>query len=191
MNDISQVLTEKQKMLTEQLYFPSDKTLQRDRARAKLACYQYNQTSPEQRKSAFKQLNQLFSSNNTAWIEANFYCDYGYNIQFGKQVFLNHGVTILDAARVHIGDHVMFGPNVVVSTATHPMDPEQRQKGLETAHPILIGNNVWIGMGAQILPGVTIGDNSVVGAGAVVTRSVPANTVVGGVPAKVIKVIGE
>ena len=178
-------------MLTSQLYFPSDKALQMDRARAKEACYEYNQSPPSQRKKAFKQLNQIFASNNTAWIEAPFYCDYGYNIRFGKQVFLNHGVTILDAAAVFIGDHVMFGPNVVVSTATHPMDPKERKKGYESAHPIEIGDNVWIGMGAQILPGVSIGHNSVVGAGAVVTRSVPDNCVVGGVPAKILKRINQ
>ncbi len=184
-----ELTTEKQKMLAGQLYFPSDKQLQQDRNLAKLACHRFNRDCLENRKQATRELISLFASNHFCWIEPNFYCDYGYNIRLGKQVYFNHNVTILDAAEVEFGDHVLVGPNVVISTATHPLDPELRKKGLESAHPIVIESNVWIGAGANILPGITIGENSVVAAGALVNRDVPANTVVAGVPARKVKTI--
>ena len=181
--------TEKQKMLMGQLYFPSDKQLQQDRNLAKLACQRFNRDCLENRKKATRELISLFASDHFCWIEPNFFCDYGYNIDLGKQVYFNHNVTILDAAKVEFGDHVLVGPNVVISTATHPLDPELRRRGMESAHSIVIRSNVWIGAGANILPGIPIGENAVVAAGALVNRDVPANTVVAGVPAKVIKTI--
>jgi maltose O-acetyltransferase len=134
-----------------------------------------------------KLLKGLLGSSHSFWIEAQFYCDYGYNIHLGKQFYANHGCVILDAAPVTIGDDVMLAPGVLISTATHPLNAAKRKKGIETAHAITIGNGVWIGMGAKILPGVTIGENAVIGAGAVVNKSVAANTVAAGVPAVYIK----
>jgi maltose O-acetyltransferase len=136
-----------------------------------------------------KLLKGLFGSTQSFWIEPQFYCDYGYNIHLGKQFYANHGCVILDGALVTIGDDVMLGPGVLISTATHPLNAEKRKKGIESAHSITIGNGVWIGMGAKILPGVTIGENAVIAAGAVVNKNVLANTVVGGVPATFIKQI--
>jgi maltose O-acetyltransferase len=188
MSDI-QGLTEKQKMLQALLYFPSDKILQQERAKAKKLCQQFNHHDIDDRKGARKILQELLGYKVSAWIEPSFYCDYGYNIKLGKNFYANHGLVILDTALVTFGDNVMCAPGVLISTATHPLDPLERQKGLETARPITIGNNVWIGMGVKILDGVTIGDNAVIAAGAVVNKDVAAQTLVGGVPAKLIRTI--
>ncbi|MFC3120131.1 sugar O-acetyltransferase [Agaribacter flavus] len=182
-----QTLTEKEKMLSGALYFPSDKTLQNERAQAKRICQRFNQHDLDDRKNSRKLIKSLFGETKGAWIEPDFYCDYGYNIFTGKNFYANHGVVILDAAPVIFGDDVMLAPGVLISTASHPLDPELRKKGLETAKPIHIGNNVWIGMGAKILDGVNIGDNAVVAAGAVVTKDVPPNTLVAGIPAEIKK----
>lgn len=180
-------LSEKQKMLQGLVYFPSDKTLQQERARAKKLCQQFNQHDIDDRKGSRKILQELFGYKVSAWIEPSFYCDYGYNIKLGKGFYANHGLIILDTAAVNIGDNVMCGPGVMMSTATHPLNAQDRQKGMETARPITIGNNVWIGMGAKILDGVTIADNAVIAAGAVVNKDVAANTLVAGVPAKFLR----
>lgn len=116
-----------------------------------------------------------------------FRCDYGCNIIIGDNFFANFNLTILDEALVTIGDNVFIGPNVSIYTACHPIDPEERNTGVEWAEPVTIGSSVWIGGGATVLPGVTIGDNSVIGAGAVVTHDIPAGVVVGGNPAKILK----
>ena len=180
-------LTEKQKMLQGLEYFPSDKSLQQDRANAKRLCQQFNQFDIDDRKGSRKIIKSLFGQCAGAWIEPNFYCDYGYNISTGKNFYANHGLVILDAAAVTFGDDVMLAPGVLISTSTHPLDPVKRNKGIEMAKPINIGHSVWIGMGAKILEGVDIGDNAVIAAGAVVNKDVPASTLVAGVPAKVIK----
>lgn len=116
-----------------------------------------------------------------------FRCDYGCNISIGEDFFANFNLTILDEARVTIGDNVFIGPNVSIYTACHPLDPDKRNTGVEWAEPVTIGNSVWIGGGATILPGVTVGDCAVIAAGAVVTRDVAPRTVVGGNSAKIIK----
>lgn len=120
-------------------------------------------------------------------IEPNFYCDYGFNISLGKNFYANHNLVILDANKVEFGDNVFIGPNCGFYTAGHPLDYVSRNKGLEYAKPIKIGNNVWIGGNVCVLPGVTIGDNVVIGAGSVVTKDIPANCLVAGNPGKIIK----
>ena len=184
-------LSEKQKMLGGEEYFPSNKELQLERGRAKDICHQFNQTSPNDRKASRSLIKDLLGQSANPWIEPSFYCDYGYNIRTGKNFYANHGLVILDAAPVTFGDDVMLGPGVLISTASHPLDSIKRQKGIETARPITIGNNVWVAMGAKILDGVTIGDNAVIAAGAVVNKNVQANTLVAGVPAKVIREITQ
>ncbi|KAK6459747.1 trimeric LpxA-like protein [Scheffersomyces xylosifermentans] len=121
------------------------------------------------------------------FIEPPFFVDYGFNVSVGKGFYGNFNITFLDCTLITIGDHVMVGPNVCFTTATHPTDPQQRLDHVEYAKPITVGNNVWIGANATILPDVTIGDGVVIGAGCVVNKSVPANTVVAGVPARVIR----
>ncbi|WP_133470305.1 sugar O-acetyltransferase [Paraglaciecola marina] len=180
-------LTEKQKMLLGDEYFPSNKDLQKERAFAKRICHQFNHHDIDDRKGSRKLIKQLFGVCEGAWIEPTFFCDYGYNISTGRNFYANHGLVILDAATVTIGEDVMIGPGVLISTATHPLDPEKRKHGIEIARPISIGNNVWIGMGAKILDGVQIGDNAVIAAGAVVNKNITANSLVAGVPAKLIK----
>jgi maltose O-acetyltransferase len=124
-------------------------------------------------------------------IEPPFYCSYGQNIQIGDHVYLNFLCTIFDNNEVHIGHHVMIGPAVQIYTAAHPLQAEARIQGWEVARPIVIEDNVWLGGAAILLPGVRIGRHAVVGAGAVVTRDVPANTVVAGNPARVIREIDQ
>jgi maltose O-acetyltransferase len=180
-------LSEKQKMMQGLAYFSSDKELHKEREHAKRLCHQFNTIAIEDRKASRAIIKKLFASAHGAWIEPSFYCDYGYNISVGKQFYANHGLIILDAAKVSFGDNVMIAPSVLISTATHPLNYIERIKGIETANPINVGNNVWIGMGVKILDGVDIGDNAVIAAGAVVTKNVAANTLVAGVPARVIK----
>ena len=182
-------LTEKQKMLQGMEYFPSNKVLQQERAEAKRLCQQFNQHDIDDRKGSRKLIKQLFNACTGTWIEPSFYCDYGYNISTGKNFYANHGLVILDAAPVVFGDDVMIGPGVLISTSVHPLNLEKRIKGIETARPISIGNGVWIGMGAKILDGVTIGNNVVIAAGAVVNKNIADNSVVAGVPARVIKTL--
>ncbi|MGB3725252.1 MAG: sugar O-acetyltransferase [Glaciecola sp.] len=180
-------LSEKQKQAQGLPYYGSDKTLSAEREHAKRICHQFNQFDISDRKGSRKLIKSLVGKYAGAWIEPPFYCDYGYNIKLGKHFYANHGLIILDCATVNIGDNVMIAPGVLMSTATHPLNAQERIKGLETANPITIGNNVWIGMGAKILDGVTIGDNAVIAAGAVVNKNVEANTMVAGVPAVFIK----
>ena len=182
-------MTEKEKMLNGELYMPeNDETLFTERINCKTLCHKYNNLSPEKlekRKELIKQI--IGKTQNKFWIEQPFYCDYGYNIEIGENFYSNHNLVILDCARVKFGDNVFIGPNCGFYTAEHPLDTETRNKGLEYAKPITIGNNVWIGGGVHILSGVNVGNNAVIAAGAVVTKDVPDNCVVAGVPAKKIK----
>jgi len=183
--------TEKQKMLAEEMYFPFDEELTRDRERAKALCFKLNQTCPTQRSVRAEVIRQLFSTSTDAWIESPFHCDYGYNISFGKGFYINHGCTLLDAAKISFGDNCLLAPNVVISTAGHPLDPIERASGFEFAKAITIGNDVWFGANVTVCPGVNIGNNVVIGAGSVVNKNLPDNTVCVGVPAKPIKDLAE
>jgi maltose O-acetyltransferase len=120
-------------------------------------------------------------------VRPSFYCDYGYNIELGDHVFINFNCVFLDCAPIIVGNNVLFAPAVQLYTATHPLDVKTRTADLESAHPIRIEDNVWVGGGAVVLPGVTVGANSVIAAGSVVTKDIPANVVVAGNPAKVIR----
>lgn len=126
----------------------------------------------------------------SVWIEPPFYCDYGSNIELGQRVFFNFNCIILDVCRVTIGDFTLFGPSVQILTPVHPMDPEERRRH-EWGKPIEIGSDVWVGGGAIILPGVRIGSRSVIGAGSVVTRDIPENTLAVGNPCRAVRSIGS
>jgi maltose O-acetyltransferase len=183
-------VTEKLKMLSGELYNPNDSVLVSERHRARILFQKINQLSDDSKKERKQLLHQLLeNSGKGLWVEPPFYCDYGYNIHTGKNVFFNFNCVILDVMKVEIGDHVLVGPNVQIYTATHPLDAKTRNSWLEYAKPIKIGNDVWIGGGAIIYPGVSIGDGAVIAAGAIVNKDVPANVVVGGNPAKIIKEI--
>lgn len=184
-------LTEKEKMLAGMLYDADhNEELVQERIHAKDLCYDFNQLRPsqtEEQKEVMKKL--LGKTEETFQIMQPFWCDYGYNIEIGKNFFANHNLVILDCAKVKFGDNVMIAPNCGFYTAGHPLDAERRNQGLEYAYPITVGDNVWIGAGVHVMPGVTIGNNVVIGGGSVVVKDIPDNVVAVGNPAKVIKTL--
>jgi maltose O-acetyltransferase len=182
--------TEKEKMLAGEPYNCLDASLEADRQRAREWLRRYNQSVAAPERQAILQ-RLLGDIGQNSLIEPPFYCAYGQNIHIGDSVFLNVLCTILDCNQVRIGHHVMIGPNVQIYTAAHDLRAETRNQGWEVAKPVVIEDNVWVGGGAILLPGVRIGRNAVVGAGAVVSRNVPANTIVAGNPARVIREIEQ
>ena len=153
-------------------------------------CERFNAIDGTDFASQYEQLGRMLGSvGERVWIAKTFNCDCGRNIFIGNDFTGNHNLTILDIREVHIGNHVMIGPNTLITTVGHPLSPKSRREYHALAQPVRIGNDVWIGGNVTILPGVTIGNNVVVATGAVVTEDVPDNTLVGGVPAKVIKTI--
>lgn len=169
-----------------------DEDILRRRDEAKLKLFDFNHTPFTNKRVRDEILHSLLGKyGKSITIEGPFYCDYGYNIEIGENFYANVNFTILDGAKVTIGDNVFIAPNVGIYTAGHPLDAERRNQGLEYAYPVNIGDNVWIGAGVNILPGVTIGANSVIGAGAVVTKDIPEGVVAAGNPAKVIREITE
>jgi maltose O-acetyltransferase len=168
------------------LYDPSQPELVAARQRARGVLARFNATPEEQL------LRELFARVGAEpFIEPPFFCDYGSNTSVGDRFYANTGCVFLDSAPVTIGDRVLFGPAVQLLAATHPLESELRAQGLEYAEPIAVGDDAWLGGGAIVLPGVTIGDRAIVGAGSVVTRDVPADTVVAGNPARVIRSLEE
>ena len=163
-------------------------------ARTKCAdlCYEFNHCKPSDTKKQTELLHQILGEiKGDIVITAPFYCDYGFNISVGKNFYTNHNCTILDGAKVEFGDNVFIAPNCVFSTAGHAIDAEQRGKGLEIALPIKVGNNVWFGANVSVLPGVTIGDNTIIGAGSVVNKDIPSGVIAMGNPCRVIREITE
>jgi maltose O-acetyltransferase len=182
--------TEKEKMLAGEIYNCLDSDLNAERQIVKELLRRYNLSEVGHERQTI--LQQLFGHiGQNLIIEPPFYCVYGKNITFGDFVYLNVLCTILDCNEVRIGDHVMIGPHVQIYTPAHELQAEARNQGLEVAKSIVIEDNVWIGGGAILLPGVRIGRNAVVGAGAVVSRSVPENTIVAGNPARVLREIEQ
>lgn len=180
--------TEKAKMLAGELYHSIDPELIADTERAQRLVAQYNATSGEATEIRLALLHQLFGSlGDGTVIRPPFACDYGYNIRLGRNAFINFNCVFLDCASIEIGDNLQMGPAVQVYTATHPLEADVRRSGLEYARPVSIGHDVWIGGGAIILPGVTIGDRSVIGAGSVVVHDVQVAKVVAGNPARIIR----
>lgn len=177
--------SEREKMAAGEWYTCIDPELEILRARAREAVHAHNILPPSQRGNIAPALADLFAEVATdAIVEAPFHCAYGFNIILGEGVFLNAGCTIIDTAPVRIGNSSMMGPNVQIYCAEHHRQAAQRRAGLEISKPVLIGENVWIGGGATILGGLEIGDDAIIGAGAVVTKNVPAQTTVMGNPAR-------
>lgn len=179
--------TEKNKMLAGDLYDPLESQLCRERDRCRDLCLLLNATREDQKDERQRLLAELFGGATDAWIQPPFFCDYGSNIVLGSKVFFNFNCVVLDCAKVTIGNNVLFGPSVQIYTATHPISAAERRKWLESAKPITIGSDVWVGGSAIICPGVTIGDRSVIGAGSVVTRDIPSDVIAAGNPARVIR----
>jgi len=177
--------SEREKMIAGEPYRASDPELMEARLRAQEVLARYNATAPREAGTRDAILRGLFGAvGDSPTVMPRFACDYGFNIRAGSNLFVNYDCVFLDCAPIEIGDDVQIGPAVQLYTATHPLDPVERRAGIEGAQPIRIGNNVWIGGGAIVLPGVTIGDDAVIGAGSVVTRDVAHGAIVVGNPAR-------
>ena len=176
--------------MNEELYDATSKELEHKRIFAKDLCFEYNVLKPSQVEKRDELMRKILGkAGKNLWIEQQFWCDYGYNIEVGDNFYANHGLVILDGAKVVFGNNVFIAPQCGFYTAGHPLDYETRNTGLEYALPITVGNNVWIGGMVTVLPGVTIGSGSVIGAGSVVTRDVPENVVAAGNPCRVLRKI--
>jgi maltose O-acetyltransferase len=184
--------TEKERMLAGELYDALDPQLVAERRRARDLLKAFNDSRDEEKEKRSRILRELFGAvGDGLWIEPPFFCDYGGNITLGQRVYFNFNCVLLDPAPVRIGDGVLFGPAVQLYTATHPLSAAERRSGRELARPIEIGADVWIGGAAVVCPGVTIGPRSVIGAGSVVTRDIPADVLAAGNPCRVLRELTE
>lgn len=182
--------TEKEKMLNGELYDAGDPVLMEERVNARRQTRIYNQTLETEDQRRYELLSELLGSTGQRFhIEPPFRCDYGYNIRLGENFYANYDCVFLDVCEIRIGDNCFIAPGVHIYTATHPLNAKERITGAEFGKPVIIGHNVWIGGRAVINPGVTIGNNVVIASGAVVTKDVPDNVLVGGNPARIIKTI--
>ena len=191
--EVNRIMTEREKAQKGYLYDANyDPEIIEEETRCADLCYEFNQCRPSDTKKQKELLTKILGSmKENPVITAPFYCDYGFNISIGKNFYTNHNVTILDGAKVTFGDNVFIAPNCVFSTAGHAIDSEQRSRGLEIALPITVGDNVWIGTNVSVLPGVTIGNNTIIGAGSVVNKNIPEGVIAAGNPCKVIRKITE
>ena len=175
-------------MISGELYDPLDKQLSDERILTRLLIRKFNDTAEDQVEEQTRILKELIpNSGKNLWIQPPFYCDYGSNMVLGEKVFFNFNCIVLDVMRVSIGSRTLIGPNVQIYTATHPLDHKVRASGLEFAKSVIIGEDVWIGGGAIVCPGVRIGDRAIIGAGSVVTKDVPSDVFAAGNPCKVIR----
>ena len=183
----------KERQYNKKLYYSNDETLVQEQLKCLDLLYDFNQTRPSEQEKRGILLKEMFAKiGEDCYIEPPLRANWGgKNVHFGKGVYANFNLTLVDDGEIFVGDNVMFAPNVVIATATHPIHPELRRKQAQYNLPVHIGNNVWIGAGAVILPGVKIGDNSIIGAGSVVTKDIPANVVAVGNPCKVMREIDE
>jgi len=180
--------TQRERMLAGDLYLASEPRLAAENARAIRLSDRYNRLSVDDAAERRRILEELLGFvGEEVVIRAPFQCDYGFQLHIGARTFVNFGLIALDVATITIGEDVQIGPNVQLLTATHPLDPETRRAKWESGEPIVIGDNVWLGGGVIVCPGVTIGENTVVGAGAVVVNDLPANVIAVGNPARVIR----
>lgn len=181
------------RMADGRLYLPTDESLQIEQTQRLELLYEYNTTRPSEAKRRTALLKKMFRSiGEGCYLEPPFHANWaGKHVTFGKNVYANFNLTLVDDGEITVGDYCMFGPNVTITTGGHPVDPSLREKAYQYNLPIHIGNNVWIGAGAVLLPGVTIGDNTVIGAGSIVTKDIPANVVAVGNPCRVMREITE
>jgi len=175
-------------MLSGELYDPLDTQLTEERLRTRLLIKALNDTREDETAERLRILRELIPQAGAGlWLQPPFYCDYGSNMVLGEKVFFNFNCVVLDVMQVTIGSRTLFGPNVQLYTATHPMDYKERASGLEFAKAIRIGEDVWVGGSVVVCPGVVIGDRSIIGAGSVVTRDIPADVFAAGNPCKVVR----
>ena len=182
----------KERMKSGKIYFCTDEELAKEQLRRLDRLYDFNQTRPSEMPKRMALLKEILAEvGENCYVEPPLHSNCGCHTHFGNNVYANFNLTLVDDTDIYVGDGVLFGPNVVVAVARHPVDPDLRRKVAQFNLPVHIGNNVWIGAGAIILPGIAIGDNSVIGAGSVVTKDVPANVVAVGNPCRVLREIGE
>ena len=186
-------MTQKEKMVSGDLYLPDDEDIMTEQIKCLDRLYDFNMTRPTQLDKRAEMLKEMFAEiGENCYIEPPLHANWGgAHCHFGKCVYANFNLTLVDDSHIYVGDYTMIAPNVVISTAGHPILPELREKQYQYNMPVHIGRNCWIGAGALIMPGVTIGDNTVIGAGSVVTRDIPANVVAVGNPCRVLREIGE
>ena len=186
-------MSEKDKMHIGEIYFPGDPEIMVWQTRCLDRLYEFNHTRPTEQEKRNQILGEMFAEfGQGSYIEPPLHANFGgAHCHFGKGVYANFNLTLVDDTHIYVGDGTMFGPNVVVATAGHPIEPKLRGQGLQYNMPVHIGKNCWIGAGALILPGVTIGDNTVVGAGSVVTKDLPSGVLAYGNPCRVARQIGE
>lgn len=185
-------MNNRERMLKGFVYDPTAGDIMGDQQACNEIMYDYNATRPSEKQKRHEILKKLLGSmGKNTYIEPPLHANWGKNTHVGDDFYANFNLTLVDDADIYIGDNVMIGPNVVIATAGHPILPPLRKKGMQFNIPVFIGNNVWIGAGALVMPGVKIGDNSVIGAGSVVTRDIPENCVAYGNPCKPRRVIGE
>lgn len=185
--------TMKDKMHTGEIYFPGDEEIMADQLKRLDRLYEFNMTRPTEQEKRQALLKEMFAEiGEGCYIEPPFHANFGGgHVHFGKNIYANFNLTVVDDTHVYVGDCTMFGPNVTIATAGHPILPELREKGLQYNMPVRIGKNCWLGAGVIVMPGVTIGDNVVVGAGSIVTKDLPSNMVAVGNPCRVLREIGE
>lgn len=186
-------MTEKERMQKGLVYLPTDGQILEEQADYLELLYDYNRTRPHEKELRQQLMKKMFAEvGEGCYFEPPLHSNFGgRHVHLGKNVYGNFGVTFVDDADIYVGDCVMFAPNVVVATAGHPILPSLRRKAMQFNKPVHIGGNVWIGANAVVLPGVTIGDNTVIGAGSVVTKNIPANVIAVGNPCRVLRPIGE
>lgn len=186
-------MTIKEKMHNCELYFPGDEEIMKEQFKCLEKLYDFNATRPSEQQKRTQMLKEMFAEiGENCYIEPPLRANFGgHHVHFGKGVYANFNLTLVDDTHIYVGDHTMFGPNVTVATAGHPILPELRQQGYQYNAPIHIGKNCWIGAGVVILPGVTIGDNVVIGAGSIVTKDLPDNVVAVGNPCKILREVND
>lgn len=184
-------MSKDQKLHSGEIYDPNDPDLLEKQYQYLEKLYDFNQTRPSEQEKRQRLLKEMFAEiGERCYIEPPFHSNWGgQHVHFGNDIYANFNLTIVDDTHVYVGDHVMIGPNVVIASASHPLEPELREKGLQYNLPVHIKRNVWIGSGVQIMPGVTIGENTVIGGGSVVTKDIPANVVAVGNPCRVLRKI--
>lgn len=183
----------KDKMHTGDLYLPGDEEIMGEQLQCLEKLYEYNATRPLETEKRTKLLKEMFAEmGEGCYIEPPLHANWGgHHVHFGKNIYANFNLTLVDDTHIYVGDYTMFGPNVTVAAAGHPIDPALREQGYQYNAPVRIGKNCWIGAGVIIVPGITIGDNVVVGAGSVVTKDLPGNVVAVGNPCRVLREVNE
>ena len=186
-------MSNKDKMHTGELYLPGDVEIMKEQQICLDKLYDYNMTRPTESEKRQELLKEMFAEiGEDCYIEPPFHANWGgKHVHFGKCVYANFNFTAVDDTHIYVGDYTMFGPNVILATAGHPILPELREEAYQYNMPVHIGNNCWLGAGVIVLPGVTIGDNTVIGAGSVVTKDIPSNVVAVGNPCRVLREINE